>query len=394
MLEKMIKNSVVRSVGLVAGIAVGIAGLSSKASAQEIPDCTPYPGAAYANGANGTFWGSDFILSNPHTESVSGVIIYTPRDVSRGTGQDIEFVYNLIPREAMVISDIVDTLLAGENGVGMLCVKPDAGNLEPVGRLKVFNYDPDNIAAGQFGQSIEQEEWTYPNGEDFFTIGDSQERTNIVAVTGPEGAVISVGAYSPEGVNQGIVTHYLEPNRYYQWSGNSQQTGAERFAGMALSAKSSLVVGNVGGTAILWGSVVNNYTGDGYSPRFSNRVRGDVPEPTNQPPYLTCLKHLATGGETCDADNNGSLDAQINISAGGPFPGGPEEFEWLAEDPEGDAIHVVPAEALPDYVTLDGLFLTMDPEPEHIGDNYTILFSACDDYGCGPGKSVRFNVVE
>jgi hypothetical protein len=390
-------SSVVRGLGLsVVLVACAVTGHGGLVFAQGAPDCTPYPGAAYAAGANGTFWGSDFVLSNPHTETVSGVVIYTPRDVSRGTDQDIEFIYRLTPRSVYVIPSIIENLLRGEKGFGVLCVKPDYGTLEPIGRLKTYNYDPDNIAAGRFGQSIEQEAWTYPNGEDAFTIGGPLERTNIIAVTGPEGAVITVAAYSPDGIRQeGSLTHYLDPNRYYQWSGNAQQTGAELFAGMPLAENSTLIAGNVGGTAILWGSVVNNFTGDGYSPRFSNRVRGDVPEPTNEPPTLTCLRELSSQGDVCDNDEDGDIDHTVGVSAFGPFFGGPVEFEWQGEDQEGDEFGVEALnETLPSYATLEGRSLVIDPEPEHVGQDFFVDFRPCDAHGCGHQMIVHFKVNE
>jgi hypothetical protein len=391
-------SSVVRGLGLsVVLVACAVTGHGGLVFAQGAPDCTPYPGAAYAAGANGTFWGSDFVLSNPHTETVSGVVIYTPRDVSRGTDQDIEFIYRLTPRSVYVIPSIIENLLRGEKGFGVLCVKPDYGTLEPIGRLKTYNYDPDNNAAGRFGQSIEQEAWTYPNGEDAFTIGGPLERTNIIAVTGPEGAVITVAAYSPDGIRQeGSLTHYLDPNRYYQWSGNAQQTGAELFAGMPLAENSTLIAGNVGGTAILWGSVVNNFTGDGYSPRFSNRVRGDVPEPTNEPPTLTCLRSYWLSAETdfCDEDSDGAIEETIVVSERGPPPEGPNLFEWIGEDREGDEFWVEALnETLPSYATLEGRSLVIDPEPEHVGDNFALVVRPCDEFGCGSQIIANFHVT-
>jgi hypothetical protein len=395
MIGTSFRRQVVRFVGLAAVLVASLLGVAPQAFAQGAPDCRPYPGAAYFQGAGGTFWGADFVLTNPHTEPVSGVIVYTPRDVQRGTGQDLEIHYYLSTKKAWYIQNIVESLLNGENAVGVLCVKPDSGSLEPVGRLKSYNYNPDDASLGRYGQTLEQEEWTYPDGTDIFTIGDARERTNVLVVTGPAGAVLSVDSYSPGGTKIDTYTHYLDPDRYYQWSGVGDATGAELFANVSLEPNGTLVVRNVGGSAIIWGSVVNNVVGDGYTPRFNNVDRGDVPEPTNEPPYLTCIRNLWDDSEFCDINNDGTVDTVINPSSNGPPPFGPENYELVGIDPDGDAIAVncLGVPAIPSYVSLDGLNISMDPEEGNIGESFDLICTPSDGKDEGSQLFISFLII-
>ena len=122
---------------------------------------------------------------------------------------------------------------------------------------------------------------------------------------------------------------------------------------------------------------------------------GHLPTPSNQPPYLTCLVWNNSEPGICDSDFDGALDStQIAISAGGPFPGGPELFEWRGGDPDGDPIHLEVDETLPDWVSIEGLSMTMDPEDEHVGENFVLTFRPCDPELCGGAISVRFNVIQ
>lgn len=399
MIGTMFKHSLLRIVCLT---AILVAGFGNGASAGDAPDCTPYPGVAYLHGADGTFWGSDFILSNPYDVPISGVAVMTLRGEQSGGSFDYPFHFYLQPRETHVIENPIQTAFPGSNGAAVMCVKMDRdddGSLFPEvdARLKTYNFDPEDPTKGRFGQTIEAEEWNYEGGVESFVVGDDDERTNVIVVTGPLTTILGIDAYDPTGQRIGAsIERILDPNTYYQWSGGvGGRTGAEIFADKNFGPGSMVRYHIDTGSAVGWGSVVNTITGDGYSPRFKIVQRGEAPPPNNEPPYLTCLKHLATNGETCDADVDGDIDHTINISAGGPFPGGPEEFEWQGGDLEHDEFWVEALYGtLPDYGTVDGRNLTMDPEPEDVGATFSTTLRACDDFGCGEQMVVFFQVID
>ncbi len=278
------------------------------------------PVAAATDGARGTRWISDVILHNAGTSEVPVTLSFHD-----ATGQNGQAEAILPPRSTVILRNVVGTIFGRDNATGAILIDTDdflARKLALTSRT--YNLDTENQGSGEFGQDIPAMK---PAGA--LSSGDTG------VLTGPATASttrFNFGLFALEDTtiqwrllrSTGVVAG--ETTRSYTAGTHTQHNNGISALFSAAGQNGDVVHAVMqDGSAYLYGSVINNVTGD---PSFVPAI----PVRENEPVVILGVDVDEDGTtDIFDADGNGVLDAALDIPTG-TFP---NYFRVIAEDPEG-----------------------------------------------------------
>ncbi|HKO55958.1 MAG TPA: hypothetical protein VJ276_08775 [Thermoanaerobaculia bacterium] len=215
------------------------------------------PIVGHVAGANNSEFRSDLKLYNSSTSSITGKLVFTPRNQSM-SASDPSMAFTLAPREIRFYEDVFALAQPGVNGASRLAVIPDGG---PNAALVV---DTSTYTAQSGGGELGQNPTVF-RATDFFggnakvvgLLGKSTERNNLFVMTGPTDAQIRFEARSPSGTLLGATTKTYARDATYQF------TPADLFGSLALPPNTAIEATIQSGTARVAISPVNNVSNQG-----------------------------------------------------------------------------------------------------------------------------------
>lgn len=275
------------------------------------------PVVAKTGGAYGSLWQSDLTLLNAGKKAVEVTLTFQPS--GQAGGAQVKTA-TLPPGAVFAESDILGWF--GAQGAGFLALSyPDEARTA----LGVSSRTYTTTEAGTFGQAVPAvpaEAVTAAGAELFLVLpgGSADERFNF-GVTTLGDAAIAWQLLAPDGA---VIA---QVDKTYAGRVQEQYNGAEAFfsGGGGRLVKAVLTEG----TAIVYGSRVDNGTNDGVfllAPKLQS----------NQPPLFLGVDTTSDGTlDYRDADGDGVLDNAIPFSTGYLFN---YLFTIAARDPEGDPL--------------------------------------------------------
>jgi hypothetical protein len=279
------------------------------------------PAAAATDGAGGSRWASEVILHNAGV--VEAPITLSFHDANGEVGQADAI---LGPRSTTVFQDVVGAIF-GVGGTGAILIDTEdalAGKLAVTSRT--YNRGRDD-SVGEYGQGIPA-----LRPSDKLSAGDTGVLTAPPAVSRTR---FNAGLYTDEDTtilwrlirNNGSVA--MEVERTYTGGTHTQHNGAVR-ALFDVAAQNADVLHAViqEGSAYIYGSSINNVTGD---PTYVPAIR--VRENLSVEILGVDLNENGTV-DIFDADGNGVLDEPIELVT----TSFPNYFRIVAIDPEGQEL--------------------------------------------------------
>jgi streptogramin lyase len=205
-------------------------------------------------GANGTFFKTSVQLHNPGTAPIAGQIVFHASGTS-GSSSDPALLYSLAPGQTQSIPDLLPAM--GRSGLGSADVEVTSGS-SPVAMARVFN---DAGAAGTTGfteESIRPEDALTAGARGVLLLPPDLTafRFNIGVRTLELGASIALTLRDAAGVVVATVPRVF-PAVYHL-----QQPAAEFLTGLTPPPGGSVTVQVISGSAIVYGAIVDNVTGD------------------------------------------------------------------------------------------------------------------------------------
>lgn len=210
------------------------------------------PVVANAQGAYNSFWKSDLWLFNPYEEEIRGKIFFKPSGSSTPDEQGMDFTIGA--KQVIQYSNFLEML--GLNGAGAAKIKMQ-GTKAP--KIKVSTYNQigeKELMQGMNGFALEE---LLTGGEKAHLIGvkDTEKyRFNIGVYAELESEII-FEVYDKHG-NKLYETTKQFPEKYHI------QQDAKSFLGAELPANASVTAKINSGKAKIYGSGIQNNSGDGY----------------------------------------------------------------------------------------------------------------------------------
>jgi len=339
-MERFIRNQVVRSIGLAAGLVVGT--LGSQARADQV-----LPVVAATPGAHGSQWASDLKLHNPYEDAVFFDLVYTPRGDSKGDAS-VRIPMSVGPNQTTIVEDAYHLGYPGQDGAARVDIEmatdPETQQAypDPIVDVAVYNNEGSGREYGQsptvYGASALED----AIGTCRMTIGKATERTNLGVTTGSAGATIQWDAYDPSGLKRDdtVVLDY-PASSFTQHYGTPD--GVAALFGTPQLENSALEATILNGSAAISLTTNNNYTNDSRWRDF----RAYEATTTGQLRVVGIDRDGDGIADWIDADGDQVLDGPYNVGCTAPFP-------WegtLIVDPAGE--HTFFASNMPQGMGLD-----------------------------------------
>jgi len=159
------------------------------------------PAVFRGNGANGTVWRTELVITNistEHPEPATGTIAFDSNVFQPGS----VFFFTLAPRETLSIPDFLGDWLHMEQGAGILRVAWNDSDAKITARARIYNV---GSSAGEFGQSV-------PGMATDALLLDNY----LPGISGVNGNRTNVGVSNPHGSD---VQYWIE---LFESSGNSR----------------------------------------------------------------------------------------------------------------------------------------------------------------------------
>jgi hypothetical protein len=210
------------------------------------------PVVGSTTGAFGAKFRTELQMHNATNVRASGWLILRPQGSAVPTNGTV-LPYELAPRATLAFEDVLVPF--GFTGLGSLDVLVDRGTL-PVIVARAYD-DQDGKTTGVTVPLVPFEEVLTRN-DDTALIAPrdrSRYRFNIGARSLGDGATLELIVRNAAGAERHRLTMILGENEFLQQPGDT-------FAGIALDANDSIEVQIVNGTAIVYGTTVDNATND------------------------------------------------------------------------------------------------------------------------------------
>lgn len=214
------------------------------------------PIVGHVSGAGGSAFRSDLKLYNGSSSTVTGRLVFTPRNQSRSSS-DPSIAFNVPPFGVRFYEDVYLLGYPGGSGAARLTIVPDSSTSAPlVVDTSTYTANPDG---GELAQSptVSVASDFYPAGKKLVGLmGKGSERSNIFVMTGSSGATIVWRLRDSNGVGSQTFTHdYAKDSTF-------QMTMADITGGTA-APNSSLEATIQSGSARVALSPVNNVSNQG-----------------------------------------------------------------------------------------------------------------------------------
>jgi hypothetical protein len=239
---------------------------------------SPYPAlilpvVGSGSGALGSSWQTSVQLHNPHAVEVTGRLVFRRAGVP-GSTADTAMPYSLSPGETQGVEDIVGAM--GEHGVGSIDVVTDpegADGLPPIVVAHIFHDRGDGGTFGLMLDALEPNDHTYEcsvsfgrtipsrvlrSGRTAFLIAPesaARARLNIGVRALNRGTRFKATIRSSAGEDLRTVIRNYPPDCL-------KQVTAEQLLGVPLSGGESISITVLRGSAIVYGSSIDNLTND------------------------------------------------------------------------------------------------------------------------------------
>jgi hypothetical protein len=225
------------------------------------------PIVARTAGAHGSEWRTDVVISNPahRGNAVPVMIVFSPNDGAVQTASA-----DLIPRQTLVLRDVLRSSFGVESGSGLLRIQSLAPTAEIIARARIYNIGG---AQGEFDQSVTGYPTDSLTREHLLSglSGVAGNRTNI-GVSNPWSVpvTVSLSLFHASGDFRGSVSTVVPAGKVVQWNDIFAQLGKEPF-------EDATVVVNAGFGVYAYASVVRSDSGDatfvaGSGVRFGNEL--------------------------------------------------------------------------------------------------------------------------
>jgi len=259
---------------LIAAAAIALAPLTAGAATLIVPV------AGSANGANGSLWKSDLTLHNTSSRAIAATLVYHEQSGATDTASA-----TIPARGTIALSDVVRSSFNRPDTLGAIEVQlADSDAAHVAINSRIYNA----LGSGQFGQDVPA-----INAADAANAG---ETVVLAGVTSATDFRLNVGLYAL--TNSTVVWQLVHADGTVAASksidyvaGIQQQYAAATLFNMDLQDNDVVQAAIAKGTAILYGSLVNQTTGD---PSFIAGVR------TREDSRITLAG--------VDRDQNGTVD--------------------------------------------------------------------------------------
>lgn len=317
------------------------------------------PAAGSGPGANGTRWESELTLHNVSSFPIAGLLVF--HDATHTSAQ-VPFSINA--RSTVSIEDVVRTKFGIESGTGAIEIVVDDRDAS---RLTVTSRTFNDVSEdGELGQDIPA-----------IAVADAAKSGDLTVLATPASATrnrFNFGLYAATDATvhwellraDGTLAASKEVSypagRQTQYnSGVASLFGAEAQDGDAVHATLTK------GTAIFYGSAINNFTGD---PTFVPGIRAREDIRIN----FAGIDLDENGTvDVADANHDGVLDAPIDIFTS-TFP---NYFRVVAEGEHGEAVTYELVDAPVDALLIDGNgTISFAPGADVAGTNGELLVRA------------------
>lgn len=286
-------------------------------AAQEIAYVIPAAGSG--PGANGSLWRSEVTFHN-----AGDIAVTIDVQLHGAEGPIYNNGISIRPHRTATASNIVKNELLQENAFGAIIIKMD-----PIlaSRLALTSRAINESAAGEFGQDIPviPVSQAFTTGERVVIAGpakSSEHRFNF-GLFPLEETSIDWSVYRKEGELATSKSVTYEAGKHVQYNG-----GIANFFGIEAQDNDVVVAKITGGKVFLYGSIVNNLSGD---PSF---VPGVVTRTNITARFLGVDIDENGSIDFADANGDNVLDEPLVIYTGA-FP---NFFKLMAEDPEGETL--------------------------------------------------------
>jgi hypothetical protein len=243
------------------------------------------PVVASGPGAMGSNWKTNVQLHNPHAAAASGRLVFH-RAGAPGTHDDPSTPYFVAPGATEEFADIVRTM--GESGVGSMDVVADLEGTDarpPVVVANIFDERGDGGTVGLMVEAIDPDASAYEcstatgkiprtlvveSGGTAFLVAPgsaSRARFNVGVRTLDRGATLVATIRDSAGTPLGTATRKYPANYF-------KQLQADQFVGVPLTGGESIRITVRDGSAIIYGTSIDNLTNDS-TIQFAHRVLVD-----------------------------------------------------------------------------------------------------------------------
>ena len=214
------------------------------------------PIVGHVSGAGGSAFRSDLKLYNGSSSTVTGRLVFTPRNQSRSTS-DPSIAFNVPPFGVRFYEDVYLLAYPAGSGAARLTIVPDSATAAPlVVDTSTYTATPDG---GELAQSptVTVTSDYYPAGKKLVgLLGKGSERSNIFVMTGASGATIVWRLRDSNGVGSQTFTHDYAKDATLQMS-------VADIIGTTPAPNSSLEAVIQSGSARVASSPVNNVSNQG-----------------------------------------------------------------------------------------------------------------------------------
>jgi hypothetical protein len=214
------------------------------------------PIVGHVTGAGGSAFRSDLKLYNPSSSTITGRLVFTPRNQSR-SASDPSVAFNVPPFGVRFFEDVYLQGYPGGSGAARLTIVPDSTSSAPlVVDTSTYTANPDG---GELAQSptVSTIGDYYGSGRKLVgLLGKGSERSNVFVMTGPTDVTITWRLRDSNGVGSQTFTKNYAKDSTFQMS-VSDITGAPPAPNASLEATI------VSGSARVALSPVNNVSNQG-----------------------------------------------------------------------------------------------------------------------------------
>lgn len=214
------------------------------------------PIVGHVSGAGGSAFRSDLKLYNGSSSTVTGRLVFTPRNQSR-SASDPSVPFNVPPFGVRFYEDVYLQGYPGGSGAARLTIVPDSSTSAPlVVDTSTYTANPDG---GELAQSptVSVAADFYPAGKKLVGLmGKGSERSNVFVMTGASGATIVWRLRDSNGVGSQTFTHDYAKDSTFQMS-------IADITGGTAAPNSSLEATIQSGSARIALSPVNNVSNQG-----------------------------------------------------------------------------------------------------------------------------------